>query len=74
MDVQLLRRYDKALDIDSLYREILRNTAYHSWHGQTLTGSWHHFDRLEINAVMENYMHCNTNDDEWIVEKWIKLT
>lgn len=74
MDVQLLKVYDKAQDIDALYREILRNSAYYSWHSQTLTGSWHHFDHLEINAVIEDYMHCSTNDDEWRVEKWINLT
>ena len=74
MDVQLLRCYDKAQDIDALYREILRNTANYRWHLQTPTGLWYRFDRLEISAVIENYMRCKTNDDEWILEKWIKLT
>ena len=74
MDVYLLRRYDKAQDIDALYRELLRNTANYNWHGQTYTGLWHHFDHLEINAVTEDYLRCETNGDEWILEKWINLT
>lgn len=74
MDVYLLRRYDKAQDIDALYREILRNTANYSWHRQTPTGLWHSFDHLEISAVMEWYMGCKTNDDEWVLKKWINLT
>lgn len=74
MDVQLLRCYDKAIDIDALYREILRNTANYRWHFQTPTGLWHSFDRLEVNTAIENYMRCKTNNDEWILEKWIKLT
>jgi hypothetical protein len=74
MDVQLLRVYDKAQDVDALYREILRNAANYRWHLQTDIDLWHSFDHLEIIAVMENYMRCNTNDNEWKVEKWINLT
>jgi hypothetical protein len=74
MDVNLLKRYDLAQDVNALYREILRNAANHNWHYQTPTGLWHSFDHLEIQNVIEDYMRCKTNDDEWILKKWIKLT
>ena len=73
MDVQLLRCYDKAQDIDALYREILRNCKDTDWYRHTPFNKYRQIDRL----VIEEHFDCfaaHTNDDRWMVEKWINLT
>ena len=73
MDVQLLRCYDRALDINALYREILRNVGNAQWYWHTPYNKYRQIDHL----VIEEHFDCfaaHTNDDRWVVEKWIKLT
>jgi hypothetical protein len=74
MDVYLLKRYDKAQDIDALYREILRNVGDKGWYWHTCYNKWQCIDYLDMNNTIEEYIICNTNDDKWLVEKWINLT
>lgn len=73
MDVQLLRCYDKAQDINALYREVLRNCKNTDWYWHTPFNKYKQIDHL----VMVEQFDCfaaHTNDDRWVVEKWINLT
>ena len=73
MDVQLLRCYDKAQAVDALYREILRNCKDTDWYWHTPFNKYKQIDHL----VMVEQFDCfaaHTNDDRWVVEKWINLT
>lgn len=74
MDVYLLKRYDKAQDIDALYREILRNVGNKSWCWHIGSNRWQRIDYLGMDNAIEEYIICTTNDDKWLVEKWINLT
>ena len=74
MDVQLLRCYDKAQNIDALYREILRNTRNEEWHPYNYGGLFYRFDHLQLHIAQPHYIEATTNENWWIVEKWIKLT
>jgi hypothetical protein len=74
MDVYLLKRYDKAQDIDALYREILRNVGNKGWYWHTSSNKWQCIDYLDMKNNMKECIICTTNDDNWLVEKWINLT
>lgn len=76
MDVNLLKHFDKAQDIDSLYKELLRNCKDNLWHWQTPSGIWHcfHIHRigyLDMNFAAEDYIRCELNKQRWIIEKWM---
>lgn len=73
MDVQLLRCFDKAQDVDALYREVLRNCRYECWYWHTPYNKCRQIDRLIIEELFDCFQ-VSTNDDRWMVEKWIKLT
>ena len=73
MDTQLLRVYDKAQDIDALYREILRNTGNPQWYWHTPYNKYRQIDRLIIEELFDCFQ-ASTNDDRWMVEKWISQT
>jgi hypothetical protein len=78
MDVQLLRCYDKAQDVDALYREILRNCKNRDWYWNNNYGGlwerWRSIDHLVIDNESGNYILCETNNTKWTVERWINLT
>lgn len=79
MDVNLLKRYDLVQDVDSLYREILRNCKDRNWYFYNNAGDkwqrWRSIDHLAIDHHRDgDYMICITNDNKWILEKWIYLT
>ena len=73
MDVQLLRCYDRALDINALYREILRNVGNAQWYWRTPYNKYRQIDRLVIEELFDCFA-AHTNDARWVVEKWINLT
>lgn len=73
MDTQLLRIYDKAQDIDALYREILRNVSDKSWYAYLPFFSCKYIDLLRIEE-QSNYFRARSCDGFWTVEKWINLT
>jgi len=72
MDVQLLRVYDKAQDINALYREILRNVRNTNWYWH-VSNRYRHIDHLHIEE-QANYFRARTSDNFWTVERWINLT
>ena len=72
MDTQLLRCFDKAQDIDTLYREILRNVRHTNWYWH-VSNRYKHIDHMHIEE-QANYFRARTSDDFWTVEKWINLT
>ena len=72
MDTQLLRCFDKAQDIDALYREILRNVRHTNWYWH-VSNTYKHLDHLRIDE-QANCFRARTSDDFWTVEKWINLT
>ena len=72
MDTQLLRCFDKAQDIDTLYREILRNVRHTNWYWH-VSDRYKHIDHLHIEEQFDCFA-VHTNDDRWVVEKWINLT
>jgi hypothetical protein len=78
MDVMLLKRYDKAQDINALYKEILRNCNAQDWYWHIGDNVWRSIDRLEIRSYgiigKGDYILCATNDNNWAVEKWLNLT
>ena len=74
MDTQLLRCFDKAQDIDALYKEILRNCDIKTWYWHTSSNTWRCIDYLDMNFKLEECILCETNNTKWIVEKWINLT
>ena len=71
MDTSLLKHYDLAQDINALYKEILRNCKYNGWY--CYTPHYKQIDRLVMDEQF-NCFHARTNDDHWMVEKWINLT
>lgn len=73
MDVQLLRVYDKAQDVNALYREILRNVGNTDWYWHTPFNKYRQIDRLVIQEQFDCFQ-VHVNDDNWMVEKWINLT
>ena len=74
MDVNLLKRFNLAQDVNSLYKEVLRNCKNRHWYWHTSSGIWRSFDRLIISDSSRTRYECNTNDFKYVVEKWIKLT
>ena len=72
MDVQLLRVYDKAQDINALYKEILRNVRNTNWYWH-VSNRYRHIDHLHIEE-QANYFRARTSDNFWTVERWINLT
>lgn len=78
MDVQLLKRYDLAQDVNSLYKEVLRNCRNKHWYYSVPSDTWLRMDHLYIRHIRKDmlgeYRICMTNGEKWIVEKWINLT
>ena len=73
MDVQLLRCYDKAQDVNALYREVLRNVKDPNWYLHSTFNQYRQIDHLIIQERFDCYK-TTTNDAHWAVEKWINLT
>lgn len=73
MDTQLLRVYDKAQDIDALYREILKNCKDTDWYWHTPYNKYRQIDHLIIEELFDCFQ-ASTSDDRWMVEKWINQT
>lgn len=72
MDVMLLKRYDKAQDVNALYREILRNVRNTNWYWH-VSNRYKHIDHLHIEEQAD-YFRARTSNDFWMVEKWLNLT
>lgn len=72
MDVTLLKRYDKAQDVNALYREILRNVRNTNWYWH-VSNRYKHIDHLHIEEQAD-YFRARTSNDFWMVEKWLNLT
>lgn len=67
------------MDVDTLYRELLRNTRDRDWHWRTPSGLWHCIriykaDHLDMNLAADDRIMCKTDHQKWVVEKWIKAT
>lgn len=72
MDVQLLRCYDKAQDVNALYREILRNCKNEHWY--YYAPFYARIDHLILTKHF-NCFEAHTNGENWwTLEKWINLT
>lgn len=68
----LLKRYDKAQDVNALYREILRNVRNTNWYWH-VSNRYKHIDHLHIEEQAD-YFRARTSNDFWMVEKWLNLT
>lgn len=75
MDVNLLKRFNLVKDVDALYKEMLRNCRNKRWYWHTSNNRWQCIDNLDIDNRMPHelgdYIICATNDDKWVVERWM---
>jgi len=75
MDVNLLKRFDLVQDVDSLYKEILRNCRDKRWYYSAPSDVWLRIDHLYIRCarkdMLGDYRMCMTLDEKWAVEKWM---
>jgi hypothetical protein len=75
MDVNLLKRFDLVQDVNSLYKEMLRNCRNKGWYWHTPSNRWLCIDNLDVdNHVpheLGDYIICKTDDEKWVVEKWM---
>lgn len=75
MDVNLLKRFDLVQDVDSFYKEVLKNCSSMCWYWHTPSNRWKCIDNLDIDnrapPILGDYMICVTNDDKWILHKWM---
>ena len=75
MDVNLLKRFDLVQDVNSLYKEMLRNCRNKSWCWHTSSDIWRSIDNLEINChtslTTGDYMLCLSKNNRWIIYKWM---
>ena len=75
MDVNLLKRFDLVQDVNSLYKEMLRNCRNKSWYWHTSSNRWKCIDSLDIDNRISHttgdYMICVDKNDRWILYKWM---